>query len=408
MGWKTTAAFLLLFSLALPVDGFAAVDDDAEIILVRKDCGTQDNCFETIASALGWTWNTREPSAASPLLWDVGPGTWNEQWSCTNDGFVTVRGAGREQTILATDNIWGAVSVNNCEQLEFLDIGIHGSLAAVYWVGPGTSTWTDTDVIGTEGGSESIAWADEVCVGAQTERAVHYFFGSRIIQRDVTRGAYPATAWYGNCSDTWFYGGEIALEWSENASGFPIILDLHKNTRFQVFGTALRGFVTPAATSTSGAIIGVSLSGDPAADATMFHMHGGIISLLTNPAHSVSVIGVAASGNALAHTPGTAFNLRAGSGAAVTARILSSGGGKVDSPFLWQAGTTPPAASGESNVLTSADGEDMFVETDCAQNGDCDGAGSQAHLMLYNPAQCGSTEPWFDVVTGRCRNDTGS
>jgi hypothetical protein len=49
----------------------------------------------------------------------------------------------------------------------------------------------------------------------------------------------------------------------------------------------------------------------------------------------------------------------------------------------------------------------MFVETDCASSGDCGGPGSgaQTHLMLYNPDHCGTSDPWFDVVTGACRQE---
>jgi hypothetical protein len=403
---KTILTFLLPFALTVPLPSFATVDDNAEVILVRKDCSALDNCFETIAEALSWTWGTRHPSATNPLLWDVGPGIWNEPWSCQNNGYVTVRGAGREQTIIQFDSLVGAVSGINCEQLEFIDIGFRGSNFTVYWRGTGSSTWTNVDIIATEGGTESIAWADEYCPQAgQEERAVHYFFGSRIVLQDVTKGGYPAVAWYGHCSEAWFYGGELVIDWSENATALPELVDLGENARFQAFGTALRGVVSDTATA-GGVMIGVTMAGVAGKPTSMFHMHGGIISLLTNPSQSVAVVGLYVSGNALAHTPGTAFNLRAGSGS-LTYRALTSGGGKVDSPFMWQAATTPPAASTEANVLISENGEDMFVETDCAANGDCDSGGNQAHLMIYNPAECGTTEPWFNVVTGRCRDDTG-
>ena len=57
-------------------------------------------------------------------------------------------------------------------------------------------------------------------------------------------------------------------------------------------------------------------------------------------------------------------------------------------------------------MLTSRDGEDIFVETDCASDGDCDGAGTETHPMIYSEDAC-PTEHWFDTVTGRCRGDTG-
>ena len=45
----------------------------------------------------------------------------------------------------------------------------------------------------------------------------------------------------------------------------------------------------------------------------------------------------------------------------------------------------------------------MYVEIDCDADGDCDGGGTQAHIMVYNAVEC-PTERWFDTTTGRCRN----
>lgn len=94
-----------------------------------------------------------------------------------------------------------------------------------------------------------------------------------------------------------------------------------------------------------------------------------------------------------AHTPGTAFALTPGSGGTRT-RL---DGPHIHSPFQWPAGTTPPA-------LASQAGQDLFVETDCEADGDCDGTGDQSHLMVYDTS-CGS-DPWRNVNTNACRNVT--
>jgi hypothetical protein len=46
-------------------------------------------------------------------------------------------------------------------------------------------------------------------------------------------------------------------------------------------------------------------------------------------------------------------------------------------------------------------GLDLFVEGDCAPNGDCSG-GPDPHLMIYDD-RCQVDGPWFDTVTGACR-----
>ena len=72
--------------------------------------------------------------------------------------------------------------------------------------------------------------------------------------------------------------------------------------------------------------------------------------------------------------------------------------------MLWQSSAVPPSATTETNVLRSSDGKDIFVETDCSATGNCSAGGNETHLMIYNEAQCGAGNPWFDVVTGSCRS----
>ncbi len=45
----------------------------------------------------------------------------------------------------------------------------------------------------------------------------------------------------------------------------------------------------------------------------------------------------------------------------------------------------------------------MFVEKDCSSLGDCDSGGNETHLMIYNQNACPAINPWYNVVTGACR-----
>ena len=57
--------------------------------------------------------------------------------------------------------------------------------------------------------------------------------------------------------------------------------------------------------------------------------------------------------------------------------------------------------------LRSITGQDLFIETDCNSAGDCSGRGTETHLMIYNDANCSQGNPWFDTVTGACRDAGG-
>lgn len=69
----------------------------------------------------------------------------------------------------------------------------------------------------------------------------------------------------------------------------------------------------------------------------------------------------------------------------------------IESPFLWPSSNTLPALTGSRN------GADIFVETDCNSNGDCDsGTGAEPHVMVFSKT-CTISGPWFNSTKGRCR-----
>lgn len=109
--------FLLAVLLTSTSTVYAVViDDDATIIYLRKACQEggidQNNCFTDLGSVQDWVNNTRTPSPDHPqLLIDIGPGLFRPSgdtvFACRNMSNITLRGSGRDQTILG-----GSVTVN--------------------------------------------------------------------------------------------------------------------------------------------------------------------------------------------------------------------------------------------------------------------------------------------------------
>ena len=157
----------------------------------------------------------------------------------------------------------------------------------------------------------------------------------------------------------------------------------------RLFGSSVRSH--PGAGFTQNVdFIGVSLG--QSQPGGVFHMHGGIVSVNAGPLGRDAVGIDATDATTFAHTLGTAFITKKGTGGAIRVR----GSGNVQSPLLWQSGTDVPLGG-----ISSQTGKDLFVETDCDASG-CSGAGVQPHLMIYSAA-CGA-DPWFDTVRGACRN----
>ncbi len=285
--------------------------------------------------------------------------------------------------------------------------------------GGGNSTWTDVNIVSTGGGTSNFqgAWADDVC-DAANGIATHYFFGVRMRSRAERSTLYPPFVFWGECSDHWFYGGEIFWD----ASGFAdvaapaaargaAVLVGHDST-VHLFGTSLNVRVDQTANALGGSLVAVQTDADTFGNGgpSAFHMHGGIINItVSNSASLKSNFDVTSlwgnSDGSLIHVIDTAFALNVPS-TIPAYRIYESAGAKVLSPFQWQSGALPPVATSEANVLNSDDGQDTFIETDCNADGDCTG-GSESHLMVYNGTVCtDSANPWLDTITGRCRNDT--
>lgn len=397
---------------------------DAERILIRQDCSAlSDSCFEDTDEAAAWTFGTRNPSAAAPLVWDIGAGAFPGNVKCLDGGYVTFRGAGRTATkLVAEQTTQAALTLKNCQDVTVQDLTITGPSYVAYWIGTGNSTWVNVDLISEPPRPASAAaghgWYDECGGATYATRSIHYFFGVRVRSSGyATPQPFAPSAFLTSCTENWFYGGEILTEIdSLSPSGDPMFLKasaVHVTSDptggtgigdLRVFGSTIR---TVLSNEFSGIPPIYTASGVRIEANGVFHMHGGIVNATATPAATglVDMAGIIVTGNGFAHAPDTAFVVKPGVGG-VARRLVNSGTGQIDSPFFWQARTTPPTLTAETGPFGSEDGEDVFVETDCASSGNCDAAGDEPHLMIYAVSRCGSADPWFDVVTGRCRNDT--
>jgi len=401
----------------------AQLSPTAEVVYLRKDCTGVANCSTDLVALTNWIFSTRHPSASSPLLMDIGPGDFQGPFLCKNgNGWVTLRGSGRGQTRILSapvgvmDFLESAVDIQlpgGCTNLEFQDMTLQGKRLGVYWQGAGVSTWTNVDIVGgsvprsfVEGAG--IGWWDggQIGCGGETPPAdipLHYFYNSNV--RGL--GGPMNIGFVVHCGEHWFFGGEItAIPEDPVSEGVLMNVGVQVQSwgRFHAFGTAIRARAG-AATSTSYA---APITGVEVQDKGMFHMHGGIIraDAVQAPWTAISVIGIDVKPGALqVHTPDTSFVVQSALGG--SARRLAGSGPAVQSPFLWPPSTLPPAsASLVEPEVQSVHASDLYVESDCQESGACDaGGGSEPHLMVYSES-C-SPSPWFDTVTGRCRNVTG-
>lgn len=389
-----------------------------DIVFLLTDCANSghtkgSDCFEDLDSLQSFIWGQGglHPDASDPLIVDIGAGTFTGTLSCpSGGGHVTFRGSGREHSVLqGTSAI--TVKVDGCEDLEFQDLTIQAptsggnTLAAVKWLGCGSSTWTDMDLLvrdASTSSESSAAWWD-----AGECQAVHYWFGSRVFNEGSSEKSFGF--YVAGDDQHWFYGGDIKTEGAVDTPDPALqaavyVAGTGGSGDVRIYGSTVRA-LTGEAVNVSYTLheslggFGFNAIMAHADDATV-HVHGGIIVADASASNGVQDVDAAeASGGAtFVHTLDTAYNVVPGQGGGTARRVVASGTGQVKSPFQWPAGGDPPAAKGQT-------GSDTFVETDCGSDGDCNGGGNETHLMIFNDAAC-PTQEWFDSTTGRCRNDT--
>jgi hypothetical protein len=406
--------YFTLFIFSLPA---SAQQAEKDVFYLVKDCGVAGytkgvDCFEDIASLQLQLWGGSAPRATadSPKRVEIGAGDFAGPLVCNGAGFVSFRGAGRNRTRIVVSDPgpafgFHAILVTDCDSLEFQDLSVVAEDApllniGVQWKGGGSSTWTNVDMKGRYAG-----WYDNECSGdpAAPPEGEHRFFGVNIVSGWI--------GYYAECGATWMYGSEVRIDVgyadlaNPSDSTHKAVAVAHRGD-VRIYGSAIRvgGSAVHSASRAIGVMVGPSFNtGTPLGAGHgngTFHMHGGVIVVDTSGAPGVDALGMlvddnGGTGHAMGHTPDTAFMLKASPGATVT-RL--AGTGQAMSPFLWQSGSTEPVGG-----LASLTGQDLFVETDCDDTGDCSGSGTpplQPHLMIYS-ASCASR--WFDTVTRDCR-----
>jgi hypothetical protein len=400
-GFRRVLVGLALLTFAVPGLG-QTVSPTADVVYVRQDCGTMNDCFNSLPLAGWWLWLVRHPSATDPVVLEIGPGDF-DPFDCPGgqgspNGFVTLRGSGRDRTRIVRSVFQsglGAITADDCEALTVQDLSIVGAGVGVNWGGGGSSQWFNVTLIANPTASVpvAIAWQDEGPLA--TPKAKHVWFSSTI---RAVGGWYATIGISVSVSENWFYGSEIEADMSglSPGGGFnpAYAASLGNVADLRLFGSKVRAAV--GSHCGAGTVIAVS-----AIQSANFQMNGGLIAADGAPDNSSCAQTMHASGlvignpyfpgPARASTPGTAFSLKT-SGAGVARRLQIGSTAKIESPFLWPPGPQPPA-------VLSLDGADLFVETDCTSTGTCSG-GTEPHMMVSNAA-CGSK--WFDATRGACR-----
>ncbi len=384
----------------------AAPDVGAQRIQFQLSCNSGDNnCFTNADAMLDWIWNVRQPTQTTQLAVDIGPGEFwlPNRFFCdgqsattgSSTGYVSFNGAGRDITRLTWSSGPGAViRIRDCTNLNFQDMTVDGwnGRSGITWDGGGVSTWNDMDVVR----AMPYAWFDKCTSG---QKGFHYWFGSRLEM--AQKSGYHFT-YRSQCGDTWFYGGDIV---AGADGGFSVaVLAESTSSSIRIFGSSTRVVLPASASYPSGTNNGCSISGAAvliASAGAQIHVHGGIIAAQSNSSVDTNVCGAVAQHGGYIHTPDTAFNLSpSGLGTATRLQVDSDPNSKIDSPFQWPASFDPP-------TITSLDGADSFVESDCDSSGNCATAPSsdqRPHLMIYSSA-CTFDGPWFDVATNKCRGE---
>jgi hypothetical protein len=335
-----------------------------------------------------WIGNTRMPNSSTPLAIEIGPGNFNSViLNCGGSftGYTTFRGAGRGNTMIGTDSIWGPYSVElfDCTSMNFQDLTIGpfnaSSLGGINWNGTGTSVWQNVAFF-----TNNYGWNDSsTACPATGNRGVHYWIGSRIVSNNagIAIGAYEST-----CAEDWFIGSEITVNTDKKAAMAVALRSNGPRSEIHYYGGAIRVLLTGAA-STSQEIAAAS-----ATNSGEMHIHGTGIDVISDQAKPV--VALKAGNGGTIHANASAYNLRAASGGSVT-RTKNSGG-HIHAPYLWEH---IPDTDGDPNTVdtnfTSANGADQTTVTVGTSDG-------HPHTAVYS-STCPTNARWYDTTDKVCR-----
>ena len=370
---KAALAVFAFCTITLSAVAYAAPDASAPVVYLRTDCTEGGvglvNCFTTMDSLVTWINNTRHPSATNPLDVEIGPGTFSA-FSCQDGGYTTLKGSGRQNTIITNGQVYGgAFYASNCTQLDLSELTILGTANALHtmdWLGTGTSTWSNVDIAGN-----SYGWWDT--------GGTHFWFGCRFINK----AGYGVSRAYQTQGVSWFFGSEIEAD-AANGASEAMALGVNGGEA-HVYGGAIRTLVPGGnGGSTIGSSTGIKAVRASGASAEV-HIHGTGIDVISGPGNQIAAL-IADSG-AMIHANGAAYNLSTGTGGTVY-RILNNGG-HIHAPYLWEHIPDPTTIPN----YTSVTGADITTVT----TGTSDG---HPHTVIYD-ASC--TSKWYDTVDKACR-----
>lgn len=373
-------ALALIGYLVFSSSVYAANDPNAAVIQLRDpnnggclESGvTINNCFTDMASVNSWI-NTRLPNATTPLLVDIGPGTFADNFKCVNKGYITLRGAGRQNTTIGPGTDVGAgMLLKNCTNLNVSSLRVIGTYGAIQWSGTGITKWTDVEVVG-----QGYGWYETFnslfpCSSQQTK---HYWFSSRIEAQTFfgNVSAYPTA-----CGENWFFGSELI---SSATSGWNIVFPIWVSApgEAHIYGSVLRAIVTGAGQNTPASSVAAAY-----AQGGQIHIHGTGIDVISQIA--APIVALKADTGGMIHANGAAYNLSTGTGGTVTR--IANNGGHVHAPYVWEHIPDPVTTPN----YTSVTGTDMT--TILASDG-------HPHLVIYDTS-CTSSR-WYDTVDKACR-----
>ena len=202
-------------------------DVDADVVHLRVDCTIDGadlpNCVESMSfltdDQSGWLWHLRRPNAFDRVTLQVGPGRFTETFECPDfeanatgrTGFVSVVGSGRGGTVMSA-------VIQNCEGLDFSSLTLSGPAGGVFWLGGGSATWSDVDILGQDAAvTESVGWWD-FCASVG-ETSTQRFHGVRIQAfGNQPSSTVPSAAYISSCARSTFYGGDLQLRMSRRSN----------------------------------------------------------------------------------------------------------------------------------------------------------------------------------------------
>ena len=366
-------------------------DCDATLVHLRTSCLENGdpipNCFTTTPALTDWITNIRR-TGAGPLAVHIGAGRF-EPFYCTNMSDISLRGAGRGITTMSSAHT--GLFTNNCFGLHVQDMTLQATSSGigfgVNWAGAGSSTWTNTEVIGGLYG-----WS-ESCGDELEHRPVHKWFASEI--RTLGKTAYAA-----GCSENWFTGSEITAEGS-GLGGALNAIHARKSVgqlapEIHIYGSVVRVIASESAKSfgeprldddgtDANGIVAIFAGAD-----THVHVHGTGIDVIGNATpNDVAALLVANGG--MIHANESSFVLQTPAPGLAHRIKKDATGGVITAPYQWDASVL-------AMRLMTEDGADTTVELVS------DSAGIiRPRTLAYSSTCNGPGGPWYDPVARSCR-----